>query len=182
MSDTSERYRARAAEFTRRVTAVPDERWDDPSPCADWSARDVLAHMLDNHRNMPGHVGITLTIDHPVTDDPRAAWAEAREKMQRILDDPDSASAEYDGYFGRISLADTVDRFLGCDLIVHGWDIARATGGDEHLPAEEVAALYVDMLPFSDVLRSSGACGPQVPVAEDAPVQQRLLGLMGRTP
>ncbi|HEX2299572.1 MAG TPA: hypothetical protein VHH34_13850 [Pseudonocardiaceae bacterium] len=48
-----------------------------------------------------------------VDDDPRRAWAEAREAMQELLDDPDRAGREYDGYFGRTTVQDTVDRFLG---------------------------------------------------------------------
>lgn len=182
MSEIAENYRIRAAEFTRRVEAVPPERWDDPSPCAGWSARDVLSHMLDNHRNMPSYAGVILTVETQVEGDPYGAWTEARDKMQGLLEDPPRAQAEYDGYFGRNSVEATVDQFLGCDLIVHAWDIARATGQDEKLPVDEVTALYERMLPFGDTLRMNGVCGPEVPVPEDAPVQDRLLGLMGRTP
>jgi len=178
----AERYRRRAAEFTRRVLAVPDGAWHAPSPCAGWSARDVLAHMLDNHREMPGYAGLTLTIDTPVERDPYGAWQQARERMQDLLQDPARARAEYTGHFGNVSIADTVDRFLGCDLIVHAWDIARATGQDETLPAHEVTAVYEQMLPLRDMLRMPGVCGPEVSVPADAPIQDRLLGLMGRRP
>src|SRR5699024_9085683 len=95
----AERYRRRAAEFTRRVLAVPDGAWNAPSPCAGWSARDVLAHMLDNHREMPGYAGLTLTIDTPVERDPYGAWQQARERMQDLLQDPARARAEYTGHF-----------------------------------------------------------------------------------
>lgn len=182
MSEISERYRVRAAEFTRRVDAVPAGRWDDPSPCAGWSARDVLAHMLDNHHEMPGYAGITLTVDTSVETDPRGAWTEARDKMQNLLEDPGRADAGYDGYFGRTSVSDTVDKFLGCDLVVHAWDIARATGQDEKLPADEAATFFELMSPFGDTLRMSGVCGPEVEVPAEASMQDRLLGLMGRVP
>lgn len=176
------RFRARARVFTERVDGVPEGRWDDPSPCAGWSARDVLGHMVDNCRTMPGHVGLTMNLTRSVPDDPRGAWAEARDAMQELLDDPRSAGLEYDGYFGRTSLQDTVDRFLGVDLIVHAWDIARATGQDEELPADECRRFYDAMLPFESSLRMDGVCGPAVEVPADAPVRDRLLGLMGRTP
>ena len=102
--------------------------------------------------------------------------------MQALLDDPARAPAEYDGYFGRTSVEDTVEKFLGCDLVVHAWDIARATGQDEKLPEDEVTVFYELMLPFGDMLRMGGVCGPEVPVPATAPMQDRLLGLMGRTP
>lgn len=65
---------------------------------------------------------------------------------------------------------------------MHAWDIARATGQDEKLPEDEVTVVYDIMLPFGEMLRMSGICGPEGPVPAEAPVQDRLLGLMGRTP
>ena len=98
----------------------------------------MLQHLLDSHRDMPGHAGHPLVFEKSVQDDPHAAWVEARDAMQALLDDPERAGMEYDGMFGRTSVEQTVDRFLGLDLLIHGWDIARATGQDEKLPEEEV--------------------------------------------
>lgn len=182
MTEISERYRSLAAEMTRRVDAVPPERWDDPSPCEGWSARDVLRHLIDSHRDMPGYVGLTVSRQHSVDEDPAAAWAEARDVMLALLEDPARATLEYDGYFGRAALQSTVDRFLGFDLLVHGWDIARATGQDETLPPDEVRRVLQAAGELSGNLRMGGVCGPEVPVPADAPEQDRLLGLLGRTP
>ncbi|MGH4026749.1 MAG: TIGR03086 family protein, partial [Pseudonocardiaceae bacterium] len=136
----------------------------------------------DTHAGMPGYAGLSLTLKESVDDDPRRAWAEARDAMQGLLDDPGRAGREYDGYFGRTTLQDTVDRFLGFDLLIHGWDLARATGQDETLPAQEVHRVYLDALNLGDGLRSDGVCGPEVTVPADAPEQDRLLALLGRTP
>jgi uncharacterized protein (TIGR03086 family) len=182
MTTISDRYRRLAEEFTRRVEAVPDDRWDDQSPCPAWNARDVVQHVIDSHRDMPGSVGITVTLKHPVDDDPAAAWAEARDTMQGLLDDPAVAGLEYDGLFGRTTLEDTVDRFLGMDLLVHGWDLARATGQDETLPAGELRRVREDALALGDNLRVDGVCGPEVTVPDDASEQDRLLALLGRAP
>lgn len=182
MTEISERYRRLAAEFTRRVEAVPADRWDNPSPCQGWSARDVLRHVIDTHRRMPRYVGLSLKVGESVDADPRSAWAEARDGMQALLDDPARAGLEYEGYFARTTLQETVDRFLGFDLLVHGWDLARATGQDETLPAQEVHRVYTDALSLGDSLRLDGVCGPAVHVPGDASEQDRLLGLLGRTP
>ena len=182
MTQIAQRYRALAAEFTRRVDAVPAERWNAPSPCPAWTARDVVRHVVDSHRDMPGHAGLSLTLERSVDVDPAGAWAEARDQMQALLEDPSRADQEYDGFFGRTTLAATVDRFLGFDLLIHGWDLARATGQDETLPAAEVHRVHADALSLGDNLRMDGVCGPAVPVPDDAPEQDRLLGLLGRTP
>ena len=182
MSEISERYRALARELTRRVDAVPAGRWDDPSPCPGWSARDVLRHILESHRDMAGHAGEPLVLHKSVDDDPHAAWVEARDAMQALLDDPERAGREYDGHFGRTSVEKTVDKFLGLDLLIHGWDIARATGQDERLPEEEVRRVHDDALSLGDSLRMGGVCGPPVEVPADAPDQDKLLALLGRRP
>ena len=181
-TEIRERYRTLAAEFTRRVETVPPERWDDPSPCPDWTARDVVRHVVDTHRTMPAYVGLSLELGGSVDANPGRAWAEARDAMQALLDDPQRASLEYDGLFGRTSLQQTVDRFLNFDLLIHGWDLARATGQNETLPAAEVHRVYEDAARLGDSLRLGGVCGPAVSVSADAPEQDRLLGLLGRTP
>jgi uncharacterized protein (TIGR03086 family) len=84
--------------------------------------------------------------------------------------------------FGRTSVEKTVDKFLGLDLLVHGWDIARATGQNEKLPEEEVTRVYQDALSLGDSLRLGGVCGPVVDVPADASEQDRLLATLGRTP
>lgn len=182
MTEISDRYRDLATEFTRRVDAVQPDRWASPSPCEGWSARDVVRHVIDTHGAMPGYAGLSLSLKKSVDDDPVGAWAEARDGMQALLDDPERAGAEYDGFFGRTTLQDTVDRFLGFDLLIHGWDIARATGQDETLPAPEVHRVYEDALSLGDNLRQGGVCGPEVSVPADASEQDRLLALLGRTP
>ncbi|TDQ50752.1 TIGR03086 family metal-binding protein [Actinorugispora endophytica] len=182
MTEISERYDALATEFTRRVEAVAPDGWDAPSPCAGWSARDVLRHVIESHTAMPGYAGLSVALAGSVEDDPRAAWAEARDAMRKLLGDPALASREYEGHFGRTSLQATVDRFLGFDLLVHAWDIARATGQDETLPAAEVARVRADALALGDSLRMEGVCGPEVPVPDGASEQDRLLALLGRTP
>jgi len=182
MSKIAQRYRALSRELTRRVDAVPADGWDVRSPCPDWTARDVLRHILDSHRDMPGHAGEPLVLQKSVDDDPHAAWVEGRDAMQALLDDPERAGREYDGMFGRTSVEKTVDKFLGLDLLIHGWDIARATGQDEHLPEEEVRRVHADALTLADSLRMGGVCGPEVEVPADAPEQDKLLALLGRTP
>lgn len=182
MTDVADRYRELAAEFTRRIEAVPDELWGRPSPCAGWDVRDVLEHVIETHRRTPTYVGASLESNTPVGRDPRGAWAEARDAMQDLLTDPERASLEHEGYFGRTTLRDTVDGFVCFDLLVHGWDIARATGQDETLPAHEVDRVYSDAVRLGDGLRADGVCGPAVGVSEDASAQDRLLGYLGRTP
>jgi uncharacterized protein (TIGR03086 family) len=142
----------------------------------------VLRHVIESSRDMPKSVGETITLQESVDADPVGAWIELRDEIRALLDDPSRATKEYDGFFGRTSIEKTIDGFLGFDLLVHGWDIARATGQDETLPADEVSRVLADAQNLSENLRLGGVCGPEVPVPPDASDQDRLLGLLGRTP
>ena len=86
-----------------------------------------------------GFIGRSLPDAPSVDDDPVAAWQNARDAVQAALDDPTTAKAEYDGFTGKATLEDGVDQFICTDLVIHGWDLAHATGLDETMDAERGA-------------------------------------------
>jgi len=85
-------------------------------------------------------------------------------------------------YVGTMPLSEAIDRFYTADVFMHSWDLARATGQDDLLDEDYCAELLAGMLPMDEVLRASGQYGPAAPVPDDAPVQDRLLGFIGRDP
>lgn len=178
----ADRFRRLAADFDRRVAAVPADRWDDPTPCPDWSARELVGHLVEFGGTVCGWAGVDPPGGPTVQDDPVGAWRQTRDAIQAVLDDPALSGTEMDGMSGPTTVGATVDRFGGMDLLIHGWDLARATGQDETLPGDEVRRVHADALDLGPALRSDGVCGPLVAVAPDAPEQSRLLGLLGRTP
>ncbi|MGI8875145.1 MAG: maleylpyruvate isomerase N-terminal domain-containing protein, partial [Egibacteraceae bacterium] len=76
MEDIAQRYRRLAEAFNATVDAVPDDRWDSPSPCEEWSARDVVAHVVETQGIFLGLVGRQLG-DIPAVDDAPGAAARA---------------------------------------------------------------------------------------------------------
>jgi uncharacterized protein (TIGR03086 family) len=61
-------------------------------------------------------------------------------------------------------------------------DIATVIGVDNTIPADLVQGLWDEVLPHAEEWRAMGIFGPKVEVPEDAPLQDRLLGLTGRQP
>jgi uncharacterized protein (TIGR03086 family) len=61
-------------------------------------------------------------------------------------------------------------------------DIAKMIGVDADLPPDLVQGMWDEVSPHAEDWRAIGVFGPAVPVAEDAPLQERLLGLTGRQP
>lgn len=181
MSDIADRYRRLAGHFTAVVEAVPDASWDAPSPCEGWTAQQVLEHVVDSQREFLGRFELAPDVDD---SDLLARWRVVNAAMQRALDDPEVAGTTYESYFGETTMAETVDGFFSPDLVVHAWDIARAAGLRERepMPDEEIERIHARFQGMGDAIRSPGAFGPEVPVPEDAPAQDRLLGFLGRRP
>ncbi len=115
-----------------------------------------------------------------VDEDPKAAWASARDAIQAGLDDPEVAGQEYDGLMGKTTFERSVDQFMGFDLIVHGWDLAKATGGDESIDPDDLRSAYEMAQGFGEMARSPGVFGPEVDVPDDADERARMLAFMGR--
>ena len=184
MSEIAQRYRKVADQMTERVLAVPADAWDNPSPCEGWVARDIIRHMVEW---IPGFLKSGADIDVPtgpsVDEDPVAAWQVLNSGIQRLLDDPQTAVAQFNHpRAGRHSLEEAISMFFSGDVLIHTWDLARATGGDETLDGDEVHRMLVGIEPYDEMLRSSGQYGPRVEVPSNADEQTRLVAFMGRQP
>ena len=83
---------------------------------------------------------------------------------------------------GQHRFEDAVGQFVVGDILIHTWDLARATGLDETLDAELVHDMLAAMEPLDAMLRSSGQFGPRVDVAPGADEQTRLIAFTGRQP
>lgn len=181
MTAISDRYERLSQMFTDRIASVPpgDPRWQQQSPCEDWSAIDVVRHVVDTEHMFFGMV------DHDVPgpgDDPLAAWPGIRDAMLAALRDPAVAEREYTGQMGTAVWQDSVDRFINGDLVVHTWDVARALGVDDSLPDDEVARVQEAFAPLGDAMRQPGAFGAEVEPPADASAQDRFLAFLGRDP
>lgn len=182
METTADRYRRLRGAFADRIRQVPHDGWANPSPCEEWTALDLVQHVVETQGMFERLVGRTLEPGPAVTDNPLGAFTVATDQVQAHLDDPDAATVEFDGAFGRSTFEQAVDGFLCFDLVVHGWDLARATGLDERLDPGDVAHVQATTAGFGDALRGNGVCGAEVPVSEDASEQDRLLAFLGRKP
>ena len=182
VSEVSERYRRLSGAVADKIAAVPDGAWENQSPCADWTARDVVRHLVSTQGMFLGFVGREPGAGPSVDEDPLAAWNAARAAVQTDLDDPTRAKTEFDGHTGRSTFEAAVGKFLCMDLVVHGWDLARATGLDEHIEADDIARVQKQAEEFGDALRSPGAFGPAVDPPGDADARAKMLAFLGRQP
>lgn len=193
MTDIAERYRRRADAFQRKIEAVRPEQWSNPSPCAKWTARDVVDHVVSLHGYMLRPLNREPSPAPTVHECPLAAFRAVRADIEAVLTDPDLASVECDTPNGRMTVAEQIDQVVSDDLPQHGWDLACATGQDDTIESADVerlwsitAAIPVELMRKYRTPDAFGpgieVFGPEVPVPDDAPLQHRLLGLIGRDP
>jgi uncharacterized protein (TIGR03086 family) len=184
VDEISNRYRRRADDFARRIAAVKPDQWSNQSPCEDWTARDVVGHIVDMHAGILGPFGREPSPAASVAQDPVAAFRSARADVESLLADPELAQTLTDTPAGYRSAADYVDNVISDDLPLHGWDLARATGQDDTIDPRDLNRIWEKLtdLPAGTLawLRASEVFGPEVLVPERAPLQERLLGLIGR--
>ncbi len=189
MSDVADRYRARADRFETLVAHTRPEQWDNQSPCDDWDARAVVGHIVIMHGVMLASLGRELSPGPALDDDPLGAFRSARADVESLLADPDVARSGTVTPMGPMPFEQHVDGVVSADLVLHGWDLARATEQDDTIDPAEVAAMLPGAENIAPEMRIPEAFGPGVivfgpvvEVGEDATPQQRLLALMGRDP
>jgi uncharacterized protein (TIGR03086 family) len=163
---------------------VPEGAWENPAPCEGWVARDIVRHMVEWMPPMLyDGTGIELPTGPSVDDDPAGAWLVLSDGLQAVLDDPDVADRQFSHpRAGDHSLDQAIAMFFLGDVLLHTWDLARATGQDETLLADEVEPMFAGMEPLDEMLRQSGQYGPRVTVPDDADVQTKLIAFIGRQP
>lgn len=180
MDQTADRFLARADRFGDIVDGAGG-RWEALTPCSPWTVADVVRHAIDTERSFFEQRGLPLPAE-PEGADPAAAWRSHAAAAVEVLGREGVAQTAYDGYFGPTTIAETMADFYGWDLVVHGWDIARASGQEWSISDEEVARLSATADEWGDMLHSEGVCGPALEVATDASAQDRLLARLGRDP
>lgn len=176
-----------ATEYRARLAAVPADRWDDPSVCEGWTVKAVADHVVGGNRVAVGLLeglstdaaiaaAIAATVGGDAVDlfdETMAAQLSAFEvpgALERIVHHPsgDIPGAAFAG-------------FRAGDLLLHGWDLARSTGGDEALPADLAEVIHGFYLPTVDRARTFGIFADSATVVtDDEPIARRLLVLTGR--
>jgi len=171
------------------LSKVSDDQLAAATPCADMNLETMIAHIG----------GLSLAFE-----------AAARKQFGELTDTPPSTDVHLDAdwrtaYAGRLadlaaawrepSAWEGMSRAGGVDfpaevggmialteVVVHGWDVAVATGLDYDVPPEILEAVRGHVASFSGGEPIEGLFGAAVPVADDAPLLDRAVALTGRDP
>lgn len=174
--------------FDGIVHRIDAQDWRCPSPCAGWTALDVLGHVGTaiefGTRLLRGEQPEWHPVDPPgraVSGDPARWWSAKVEPAKGAVRGVD-LTREVDSPTGRRSIGQGLS-FPAVDLFVHGWDLARSSGIDVDIPDEaiEFTRQAVDGFPPEQV-RSPRVFGAAVESAPDATATERFIAWTGRDP
>lgn len=180
MTTTSTQFETAARPLLAVLETVPPGSWGHPSPCAGWSARDVLDHLIGTQREFLTGRGVDLGAAPDVADDPAAAWRDHAKRVAESISDDDVVQAGYHSLLGPTTVGATFERFYVWDMVVHRWDIARAVGQDAGLTDAELDRMESGGEGFGEALHMDGVCKPAVDVPADADRAVRVLARLGR--
>lgn len=185
-------HRRSVESFVARLDALEghgDDVWARPTPCRDWDVRALVNHLVyEDLWTVPLMEGATVDAvgdrfeGDLLGDDPLARARAACDAAMTA-----AASGIVAGVVAHLSFGDTpadeYARQLAADHIIHGWDLAAATGTDRSIDPELVDALAVWFAEHEDQYRGSGVIGDRPACAGDPDdPQDRLLVAFGRDP
>jgi uncharacterized protein (TIGR03086 family) len=175
------------------VAAVTADQLQLPTPCAEWTLRQLLGHMIGQHYGFAAAArgetsDLSVWADRPVGADLHAAYAAA-------VADVTAAFAEEGVLDRRLWLPEIRDGarfpatmavgFHFLDYVVHGWDVARSIGTDPGFDAELVHAALARAMEVpggASRLAPGAAFRPSISLPGDSSEMNRLLATLGRSP
>jgi len=175
------------------IAQVPDDLLDEPTPCPAYTLGDLVDHVS----------GLALAFTAaarkaPVPGAPERASGDAsrlgtdwRNRLARELDALAEAWRDPAAWTGAtraggIDLPGEVAGLVALDeVVVHGWDVARASGQPYAVDGDLLEVVHGFLAPLAQPGQESmrdDIFGPAITVPADAPLLDRVIGLTGRDP
>jgi uncharacterized protein (TIGR03086 family) len=185
-------FEAAIASTAEIVKSTPADQMDAATPCAEWDVRALLNHVIGTlwlaeglFSDQPPRYATAPGGLPPVDlagDDPAAAYAEASSAALAAAGTGDALTRTHPTPLGEMP-GPGLAGFTTLDILVHGWDLATATGQ----PADLDGRLAAHVLGFATQALATpesraGRIGPALAVPPGAPVTGQLIAFLGRQP
>jgi uncharacterized protein (TIGR03086 family) len=178
----------RSVEFWKDKVSNVSDTWSDPTPCTDWTVRALVNHVVGEDRwtkplvdgKTIAEVGDAFDGDLLGEDPKRSAKAAADEALTAVAERLPAGGKVHLSY-GQEDIAEYIWQ-LTADHLIHGWDLAVATGQDRNLDPELVAEVAEWFRSREGIIRSSGSIAARPESAAGGDPQADLLIAYGRNP
>lgn len=187
IADPVELFQAAAASIRPILVGVGPEQLELPTPCTNWNVGQLLHHIISGaigaHDIITGGPGIDpMDVSGQLPPEgAEEAFAAASARLAEALKVPGTLEKTLDLGPTQVTVAKFA-LFMLAEAVIHGWDLARATGQDASIDDSLAETAFQVLGPEMEIGREMGLFAPPVAVPPDAGSRDRLLGLTGRTP
>lgn len=172
MTGVSDMWQQAATKWNEVSAQITEADWEKPcATCPDWTVRDLVDHAMHWQATGGGALGASTA--------PGDDWSAVEPALAAALADPANLEGTVESFANmpKQAVAGTV---VG-DLLIHSWDLARAIGADDSLPAEATSATLMGLQRMpEEMIRNENMFGPALEAAEGASEQDQLLAFVGR--
>jgi uncharacterized protein (TIGR03086 family) len=174
----------------RVLAGVTDDQLTDSSPCTLWTVGDLIDHvdqvaLVFTALAVQDTDGLLSVATNPDAAHLDSDWQGSVSRHVRTLGESWDHPAAWKGS-GNIPGSDLSNELWGkitlTELVVHGWDIARATGQSFHLQEPTLRACFEHVLEFVPNAPIPALWGPPVDIATDDFLLDRIVAITGRRP
>ena len=179
-SSTVDQLRVALAQASDLVAGVSAEQWTAATPCEGWDVRALVSHLVAGNRLFAAALRGDQPAQVSVDDDLVAVFNDSASELLAAFGGAGALQRVVDVPFGTVP-GEVALHLRLTEILVHGWDLARATGQrqafDEAVAVQELeftlsalGAIPADRQPF----------GPAQQPPPDASAVERLAALLGR--
>jgi uncharacterized protein (TIGR03086 family) len=172
----------------RVVDGVRAGQFADPTPCPEWDVRALLNHLilwtsysLEKRAQGESVSEELMATDFAAQPDFAAGYRAQLDRALEAWADPEAWSRKLD-VMGSATPASDVAALNLAEMILHGWDLAVATGQQYTVSEPAAVAALEAIAANAELFRQYQGFAPEVPVPDGASVLDRALALSGRDP
>ena len=187
MPDSIELYEG-AVKYMRDIIAgVRPDQMGSATPCAEWNVQALINHNIkvsQVFRTMMtgGDKVDPFDVSGPIPPEGAVAAFEASTgALLKAIKAPGAVEKVVKAPFGEMPGGQLI-MIPFADLLIHKWDLAKGTGQESSMDSSMADACHALLAPMMEGMRSGGNFGPAVTVPGSANIQDKLLGITGRTP
>ncbi|WP_101951344.1 TIGR03086 family metal-binding protein [Mycobacterium sp. 3519A] len=171
------------------LTNITDQQLAGNTPCEKLTLQNLVGHIgglalafTAAARKDFGPLTDTPPVEGaPLDDDWRTAYPQRLAELARAWREP--TAWEGMSRAGGVDFPGEVGGMIALtEVVVHGWDVAAATGQDYDVDPATLAAVLPHVTAIAAEGPTEGLFGPAVPIADDAPALDRVIALSGRDP
>ncbi|MEY9929221.1 uncharacterized protein (TIGR03086 family) [Catenulispora sp. GP43] len=186
MSTIHEQLTEAADQAARVVAGTDPGRFTDKTPCSDWDVKELLNHLIlwtaysFERRARSEQVGPDLTErDFASEPDYAAAYRAQLDRALAAWAPPEVWESEIDTGGGKTPAPQVAEMIL-MEMVLHGWDLATATGQPYEI-SDEIAGTVAQAVEASaEMYRQYDGFAAEVQIGQDATTLEKALAVSGR--